>query len=157
MSCLEPGWQRTLCAAALTTLECFQKCMWTTEEERSIFRSFCTIRCAWMVFKALEKLRNINLIVFPNDHFAFFSAVGLAPTANVTTCQSHTVPYFFQIIKSKIVNFCFALRSFLIHLSELLHLYTPSWQFLSSADTRVFRIPSFEQSPVVGTNSLNRL
>ena len=30
-----------------------------------------------------------------------------------------------------------------IYLSELLHLYTPSWQLRSSADTRVFRIPSF--------------
>ena len=31
----------------------------------------------------------------------------------------------------------------LINLSELLHLYTPSLQLRSSADTRVFRIPSF--------------
>ena len=30
-----------------------------------------------------------------------------------------------------------------IYLSELLHLYTPSWQLRSSTDTRVFRIPSF--------------
>ena len=29
------------------------------------------------------------------------------------------------------------------YLSDLLHLYTPSWQLRSSADTRVFRIPSF--------------
>ena len=30
-----------------------------------------------------------------------------------------------------------------IYLSKLLHLYTPSRQLYSSADTRVFRIPSF--------------
>ena len=30
-----------------------------------------------------------------------------------------------------------------IYLSELLHLYTPSRQLLSSTDTRVFKIPSF--------------
>ena len=29
-----------------------------------------------------------------------------------------------------------------IHLLDLLQLYTPSWQFCSSADTQVFRMPS---------------
>ena len=29
------------------------------------------------------------------------------------------------------------------HLSDLLHFYSPSWQLRSSADTQVFRIPSF--------------
>ena len=38
---------------------------------------------------------------------------------------------------------CFAFKSFLIYLSELLHLYTPSRQLRSSADTWEFRIPFF--------------
>ena len=49
-----------------------------------------------MVLKALEKSRNINLTVFPNDYFPFFSAAGLVTAASVTTHQSHTVPYFFS-------------------------------------------------------------
>ena len=36
-----------------------------TTEEDSSFRSFWSIRCGWMVLKALEKSKNINLIVFP--------------------------------------------------------------------------------------------
>ena len=36
-----------------------------TTEEDSSFRSFWSVRCGWMVLKALEKSKNINLIVFP--------------------------------------------------------------------------------------------
>ena len=40
---------------------------------------------------------------------------------------------------------------------ELLHLYTPSRQLRSSADTRVLEYHSFEQSRVVSALSLIRL
>ena len=45
---------------------------------------------------------------------------------------------------------CFKIISHqaLIYLSELLHLYTPFRQLRSSADTRVFRIPSFRAKPI---------
>ena len=45
------------------------------------------------------------------------------------------------------------------YLSDLLHLYTPSWQLRSSADTRVFRIEyhPIAQSQVVSALSLTKL
>ena len=50
-----------------------------------------------------------------------------------------------QRIEYKLSLLCFKIISHQapIYLSELLHLYTPSWQLCSSTDTRVFRIPSF--------------
>ena len=64
-----------------------------------------------------------------------------------------------QRIEYKLTLLCFKIISHQvpIYLSELLHLYTPSRQLRSSADTRVFRIPSSEQSPVVSALSLTRL
>ena len=50
-----------------------------------------------------------------------------------------------QRIEYKLSLFCFKIISHQapIYLSELLYLYTPSRQLLSSTDTRVFRLPSF--------------
>ena len=50
-----------------------------------------------------------------------------------------------QKIKYKLSLLCFKIISHQapIYLSELLHLYTPSWHLRSSTDSRVFRIPSF--------------
>ena len=51
-----------------------------------------------------------------------------------------------QKIKYKLFLLCFKIISHQtpIYLSEHLHFYTPSWQLCSSADTQVFRVPSFE-------------
>ena len=46
--------------------------------------------------------------------------------------------FTFTLLLSKSLN-----GSAPTYLSDLLHLYTPSWQLRSSADTRVFRIPPF--------------
>ena len=64
-----------------------------------------------------------------------------------------------QRIEYKLSLLCFKIISHQapIYLSELLHLFTPSRQLRSSTDTRVFRIPFFEQSPVVSALSLTRL
>ena len=64
-----------------------------------------------------------------------------------------------QRIEYKLSLLCFKIISHQapIYLSELLHLYTPSRQLRSSADTRVFRIPSFRtksSGQSSGTNSL---
>ena len=66
-------------------------------------------------------------------------------------------PFESWIYKTKIYCIKLISHQVSIYLSELLHLYTPSWQLRSSADTWVFRIPSFKQSPVVSALSLTRL
>ena len=43
------------------------------------------------------------------------------------------------------------------YLSDLIYFYTPSRQLRSSADTRVFRIPSFRTKSVVSALSLTKL
>ena len=84
-----------------------------------------------------------------------------------TSRSAHVTPMFHSLhwlpieqrIEYKMSLFCLKIISpqAPIYLSELLHLYTPSRQLRSSADTRVFRIPSSEQSPVVSALSLTRL
>ena len=78
----------------------------------------------------------------------------------------HCLP-FEQKIEYKLYFLCFKIvpHQDPIHLSERLHLYTRSRQLRSSADTRLFRTPSFQtkscdqrsfshQAPLSGTNSL---
>ena len=70
-----------------------------------------------------------------------------------TTISAHVTPMLHsfhwlpteQRIEYKLSLLCFKIISHQapIYLSEPLHLYTPSRQFRSSTDTRVFRIPSF--------------
>ena len=70
-----------------------------------------------------------------------------------TTRSAHVTPMLQSLhwlpieqrIKYKLCLLCFKIISHQapIYLSELLHLYSPSWQRRSSIDTRVFRIPSF--------------
>ena len=65
----------------------------------------------------------------------------------LSQCQQviHAHALHRQDMMGHVQIFIFALRSFLIRPpSELLHLYTPSWQLCSSANTQVFRIPSFQ-------------
>ena len=54
-------------------------------------------------------------------------------------------------IDLKLAPFCFKSLNGSVptDLSDLLHLYTPSWQLRSSADTQVFRIPSFHTKSVL--------
>ena len=78
----------------------------------------------------------------------------------------HWLP-FEQRIEYKLSFLCFKIipHQDPVHLSERLHLYTPSRQLRSSAVTRLFRTPSFRakscdqrsfcyQAPLSGTNSL---
>ena len=83
-----------------------------------------------------------------------------------TTRSAYTTPMLHSLhwlpieqrIEYRLSLLCFKIISHQapIYHSELLHLYTPSWQLRSSTDTLVFRIPSFEQSPVVSILSLTR-
>ena len=84
-----------------------------------------------------------------------------------TTRSAHVTPRLHSLhwlpteqrIEYKSSLLCFKIISHQapIYLSELLHLYAPFRQLRSSTDTRVFRIPSFQPSPVVSALSLSRL
>ena len=58
---------------------------------------------------------------------------------------AHWLPIEKKRIDFKLTSLCFKSLngSAPTYLSDLLHLYTPSRQLRSSADTRVFRVPSF--------------
>ena len=80
----------------------------------------------------LQKVQNTARLIYQS------------PKYNLVTPFLHTL-HWEKRIDFKLASLCFKSLngSAPTYLSDLLHLYTPSWQLRSSADTRVFRIPSF--------------
>jgi len=99
------------------------------------------------VQKVLNNAARLIFRTFTSAHitrliFRTFTSAHITPMLH----SLHWLPME-QRIEYKLSLLCFKIISHqaLICLSELLHLYTPSWQLHSSADTWVFRIPSFRR------------
>ena len=94
--------------------------------------------CFWWAVQSIFFLNSKRYRTMLQDSFSGYP--------DLSTSLLHSL-YWLPIeqrIEYKVSLLCFKIISHQapISLSKLLHLYTPSWQLCSSADTQVFRIPS---------------